>query len=407
MAWVDVEGSPEPELWVTRGGAVGTLRPPFLGKRDRYFVHRGAGTPLYRLADPGTVPREHRRGRQVEWVDVDADGSLELSVTGRGTPNGLLRRDEEGAAFRDVAEPLGLASLEGEVASWGDLDEDGLPDLFAVASRAIVVFVNRGPGAPFLERPGDELGLRLPPAEEPERRALFEGAALRHADFDNDGRLDLWLLGHGPARTSHLFVRRGEGFEDVSEAVGLASLRGHAPHVLLDADNDGALDLLAFGPEGARLGRNRSGERFEFVPLQAEQVPEAISAAAAGDFDGDGATDLVLVGRHRHLLRNRGAGRNGFLDVVLRRGGRPAVGARVRAYYGDGAVAVQRHGSMHSSGFSQALQPLHFGIPEGVTLERVGVRWPGEASEELFEVGPANRLVTLERGAGSGGAARD
>jgi hypothetical protein len=372
IAWVDVEGSAHPELWITRGGLAGFLRPPLVGKRDRYYVHRGGAEPLYRLASPGAVPRDHRRGRQVEWVDVDLDGRLEISVTGKATPNGLLMRDPLSGVFGDVAERLGLAIPDAEVASWGDLNLDGLPDLFFLAPDSIHVALNRGPSRPFTRRPGARLNLVLP-ASEPGAPSLFESASLR----------------------------RGEGFENVSHAVGLDDVRGDVATVLVDADNDSFLDVMSFGPGGARLWRNRRGERFELTSLPPGTVPEPVRAAVAGDFDGDGGTDLVVVGQERHLLRNRGAHANGFLDVALRqREGKP-VGALVRAVYGDGTAALQRYGSMRSSGFSQSLQPLHFGIPAGVALEAVAVRWPGERVEERYEVGSVNRLVELVRGAGS------
>ncbi len=400
IAWVDVEGSAHPELWITRGGLAGFLRPPLVGKRDRYYVHRGGAEPLYRLASPGAVPRDHRRGRQVEWVDVDLDGRLEVSITGKATPNGLLMRDPVTGVFGDAAERLGLAIPDAEVASWGDLNLAGLPALFFLATDSIQVALNRGPSRPFTRRPGAHLNLVLP-TREAGAPSLFESASLRQADFDNDGRLDLWLLGYGPDRTNHLFVRRGEGFEDVSHAVGLDDVRGNVSTVLVDADNDSFLDAVSFGPDGAWLWRNRRGERFELTSLPTGTVPEPVRAAVAGDFDGDGRTDLVVVGHERHLLRNRGAHANGFVDVALRQREGEPVGALVRAVYGDGTATLQRYGSMRSSGFSQSLQPLHFGIPAGVALETLGVRWPGERVEERYEVGSPNRIVELVRGAGS------
>lgn len=399
LAWVDVEGSPHPDLYVTRGGLAGLLRPPLPGKRDRLFRHRGGGAPLYALAPPGAVPRDHRRGRQVEWVDPTGDGALALSVTGRGSRNGLLVRDAASGALRDVAPLRGLAFPDAEVASWGDLDEDGLPDLFFLAGDAIDVARNRGPGRRFERIAGAALGLRLPPQPKGEP-ALFEQASLRQADFDADGRLDLWLLGRGPGRQARLFLRRGEGFEPAGAGVGLDALDGSHTVVVFDADADSYPDALGFGPERAVLLWNRGGERFEARLLDAALVPETVHAAVAGDFDGDGALDVAAVGNRRHLLRNRTRRDHGHLEVVLRGGRGEPVGALVRARYSDGRASLQRYGSMRSSGFSQSLQPLFFGIPSGARLEQLAVRWVGSAEEEVFAAGPPGGRVVLEKGAG-------
>jgi hypothetical protein len=260
--------------------------------------------------------------------------------------------------------------------------------------------VNRGAPTSFDLVAGADLNLVVPDLE-PDGSQLFAPASLRQADFDADGHLDLWLLGHGPERTNHLFLRRGDVFEDVSDAVGLTQIRGNTSVVLLDIDNDSFPDVLSFGPEHARLWRNRRGKRFDFARLTEATVPEPIHAAVSGDFDGDGATDVVLVGHERHLLRNRAAGGGGFVDVALRQSGGEPIGALVRAVYSDGRASLQRYGSMRSSRYSQSLQPLHFGIPAGAALEKIGVRWPGEAAEEIYEVGAPGRRIELERGAGA------
>ena len=187
---------------------------------------------------------------------------------------------------------------------------------------------------------------------------------------------------------------------DATEAVGLSERRGNTTAVLLDIDDDSFLDAVAFGPEGAVLWRNRRGAGFEFTPLAESLVSEPIHAAVAADFDGDGDDDLVLVGHERHLLRNRVDHGNRSLRVALRQGGPEPIGALVRALYTDGTSSLQRYGSMRSSGFSQSLQPLHFGIPPGLALEKLAVRWPGDAREELFEAGPPGRRIELERGGG-------
>jgi arylsulfatase A-like enzyme len=399
MAWLQTWGSPHPELFITRGGIMGSLRPPLDPKRDRYYLHRGSGEPIYRFAEPGTLPPDYGRGRRAEWVDVDADGRPELSITHFQTPNALLAWDDASQTYRDRAPALGL-DLAADVGIWGDVDDDGDADFVYLESGELAVARNRGP-AGFEHVAGPSLGLVLGPDP-----GLQESTALHWADFDNDGALDLWVLSYSDARTNHLFRREDTGFRDVSAEVGLDRVRGNTLTILADFDNDAFLDVASFGRNrvqgqpgpGARpkvtlglLWRNHGGRRFDLENLG---IPVLYRAGTALDADGDGRTDLVLVGRERHLLRNE-ADAGDFVDVRLEGGASEPVGARVRAYYDDGSVAARRWGSAHSSYRSQSILPLRFGVPEGVRLTEIGVRWPGGTEE--IRVPVSGRKLRIDR----------
>ena len=69
----------------------------------------------------------------------------------------------------------------------------------------------------------------------------------------------------------------------------------------------------------------------------------------------------------------------------------------MRALYSNGGVVARRYGSAANSAFSQVLQPLYFGIPDGVTVESVDVRWPGALEDERYRVLDTDRVVVLER----------
>lgn len=143
--------------------------------------------------------------------------------------------------------------------------------------------------------------------------------------------------------------------------------------------------------------KNRAGQRFEFIELNGHVVPELIHAATACDANGDGRSDLVAFGKARHLLLNVAIHNNRFLALALRDGGREPIGAIVRAVYSDGSSVARRWGSAHNTTFSQAVLPLLFGVREGVEVERVGVCWPGESEEVVYEAGELNSLLLIER----------
>jgi Tfp pilus assembly protein PilF len=89
---------------------------------------------------------------------------------------------------------------------------------------------------------------------------------------------------------------------------------------LLDADEDGDLDIYAASPAGDRLFRNEGAGRWTDVTATALGAAsgEAVGAVA-GDYDNDGRTDLfVLRSKASTLLRNEGNGR--FANAAVRAG---------------------------------------------------------------------------------------
>jgi enediyne biosynthesis protein E4 len=134
------------------------------------------------------------------------------------------------------------------------------------------------------------------------------GAAL--FDFDNDGDLDLYLVqggSFGPGgepqkgrEHDRLWLNVGTGggdprFADVSVAAGL-SPAGYGMGVAAgDYDNDGWTDLLVTGYGSLRLLRNRSGRRLEDVTARARVADAGWSVSASfADIDGDGWLDVFL-----------------------------------------------------------------------------------------------------------------
>lgn len=386
MAWVDIGGSAHPELYLTRGALGGELAPPADPKEDRLYRHRGGGPPAYARAAPGAVPPGYGRGRRVEWVDADGDGRAELALANREGANQLLDFGAQGEALRDRAAELGLTDT-GTAQVWGDHDGDGRDDVYFLAGDAIDVAVQRATGFERLD--GAALGLTLPPAE-PGRGAI-DSTALRLADVDADGDLDLWVIGRGQAGRCHVFRREAAGFSDATEALGLAGLSGVRAAVIADFDGDADEDAVSFGAR-ADYWENR-GSRFAVTPLAG--LPRAAHAAAVLDVDGDGHPDLLAAGRRAGLLRNTATGET--LEVTLRGSSGEPIGALVVARYADGRRLARRYGSVDSTAFSQSLRPLRFARPEGNALLEIAVRWPGAAGLERHTPKAGSPALRLSR----------
>jgi hypothetical protein len=378
MAWVDVEGTNHAELVVTRGGLSGELLPPMPPKADAYYVFDEGF--MLRPLPPG-----YGRGRAVEWVDIDNDGVLELSVANEATANRLFVRGNDG--FEDRAAALGIDFDRAEVQCWADVDGDGLQDLYVLEDGGVSIWFNReGQRFERSESPKHEMPLPVVPTREPSD--LFDRAGLRLADFDADGDLDLWVLGRGAERRNTLFLREGEGWVNAGRQAGFDLISGSLVAVPADYDNDGYEDLFAPGANPA-LWMNDRGRRLE--PLDPGLVLDPrTEAAAAADIDGDGRIDIAVAGWDRSILMNRIRADGSFTVELLDSRGTP-VGALVTAIYPDGRRVRRRLGSERTS-FSQVAEPLRFASG----ASSIEVVWPGDRSVAVHEM-PGSARVVLER----------
>src|SRR5262245_17853038 len=141
-----------------------------------------------------------------------------------------------------------------------------------------------------------------------EKKYIVEsmGGGVAMFDFDNDGRLDIYLvnsytveaaLAKKPRPPAALYRNLGNGkFEDVAAKAGVADPGWAMGASVADYDNDGDDDLYVtcFGPN--RLYRNRGDGTFEDVTAKAGVGDPRFSAGAAwGDYDRDGDLDLFVT----------------------------------------------------------------------------------------------------------------
>jgi len=132
------------------------------------------------------------------------------------------------------------------------------------------------------------------------------GGGAAAADYDGDGALDLFFTGSaangkkpekGPC--GRLYRNRGDGtFEDATESSGIRSCGWQMSANWVDVDSDGRPDLLLGGVGITRLWMNRGDGTFrEISPGSGLDVGSQFTiGVAAGDYDGDGRTDLYLLG---------------------------------------------------------------------------------------------------------------
>ncbi len=139
------------------------------------------------------------------------------------------------------------------------------------------------------------------------------GGGVALFDYDNDGRLDIYLVNGaplsdptpkgtipqkaGPQYWNRLYHQKPDGtFEDVTEKAGLQGV-GYGMGVAVgDYDNDGYEDLFVTAYGGNKLYHNNGDGTFTDVTEKAGVGGSGWSTSAAWvDLDGDGLLDLVVL----------------------------------------------------------------------------------------------------------------
>ena len=360
LSWGDFDGDGDPDL---HAAVTGTASNP-----ARNLLYRNDGEAAFtEVAESLGVRLPGADSRQANWIDYDNDGDLDLFSGQRSSRNRMFRND--GGSFTEAADALGLDDPRRTVgACWFDMDEDGDLDLFLANQEADKDAVYRNDGATFTDV-APQLGMH-----QPERNVAEGGVGCAVGDYDNDGRLDLFVATYGAPL---LYRNLGGGrFREVAAEAGLG-LSLHAVSASWgDVDNDGRLDLFVAAYEADdyrprdHLFMNRGG-RFTDA-LAADSVLHASDHGVQwADFDRDGDLDLSLTasfrdGSRHQLFRNELAAADAARSLQVRvldsEGRATRAGSEVRLYGSDGKLIGTRLVATGDGYGSQGDAPVHFGL---------------------------------------------
>lgn len=373
-AWgdYDADGDPDLLLGVTPSPNASVLRL-FVNDGGRFSPRNGVGLDV----PTGAV-------RQLSWVDLDADGDLDLFVGFRDRPNAFYRHDT--GRFTDVAKDLGIADSRRTVgAVWFDMDEDGDLDLSVANMDGDANGLFRNDGGRFTdvaEAAGVAWGGRAP--KNPGQGTVRVCAA----DMDGDGRFDLLGANYG-ALGFHRNLGGGR-FEDRAEAAGLAIDSRYDACAPADVNHDGRLDLYVNGTVTGGVSWQDSlflngRERFTDVTPANLRALQADHGVQWADVDNDGDLDLALTGSRadgmhlvmRNLLPAADARRSLHVRVVDGAGRATLAGAEVRVFAAGTTRLLGARLVDSGSGYdAQNDMPVHVGLPAGVTRVDVQVIVP-------------------------------
>ena len=335
------------------------------------------------------------------------------------TPSLLYHNNGDGtftevSAGTDIRRALGKAL--GVVAT--DINGDGLMDLF-VANDTVqnFLFMNRGKGK------WDEIGLAAEVGFSVNGRPR-SGMGVDAADVDGDGKQDLFVANVDQEMFSLYRNEGNESFSDVAAFHGVAQatrlLSGWGLK-FFDYDNDGRVDLfLANGhPDdmiesySKQVGYkeplvvfHHDGKKLSNVSAEAGPVFKKMFPArglAIGDFNNDGRID-VLIGNNGEasvLLKNNAGDGNHWLGVKLQGTAcnRDGIGATIA--WSAGGTKRTRYKANGGSYLSSHDMREVLGLGPAAKIDWLEITWPPPSGRvERFTDLPVDRYVTIVEGKG-------
>ncbi len=231
-------------------------------------------------------------GSSISLGDIDADGDLDLIVTGGSGAGSRLDRymnNGDGSFTGPISFGIGVNSSS---ISLGDIDMDGDLDLIVAGSGRLDRYINNSDGnfigpTNFGSGVGDYCSITL-------------------GDIDSDGDLDLIVA--GSSRLDR-YINNGDGsfIGPISFGTGVSA----CSIALGDIDSNGHLDLIVTGFDGitSRLDKYMNNGDGNFTGPTNFGIDVNNSSIALGDIDLDNDLDLIVTGRqwlgNRRLDRYR------------------------------------------------------------------------------------------------------
>ena len=283
----------------------------------------------------------------VALLDYDNDGFLDifftngaripsLSKEGPSFYNRLYHNNHDGT-FTDVTEKAGLRGTGYSIGvAAADFDNDGWTDLYVTGINHNILYRNNHDGTftDVTEKAG------VSGVNSAGKKLLSVSAAW--IDYDNDGRLDLFVTNYldwspetskvcglpgkrlscppslYPGEPNFLYHNNGDGtFTDASESAGIADQIGKGMGVAVaDYDADGWMDIFVANDNQRNfLFKNRRGKGFDEVGVEAgvayteDGIPVSSMGVDFRDYRNDGRPGIFITalgGETFPLYRNQG-----------------------------------------------------------------------------------------------------
>ena len=330
----------------------------------------------------------------------------------------LLFHNRGDGTFEEVSKQAGVANPGGAYGMqplWLDYDNDGWPDLYVANDVGANYLYHNLHNGKF-----EDVSLISGTAVDGDGKP--QGTmGVDAADFDHDGRLDIFVTNYA-FQPDTLYWNQGDlGFQDISASAGLA--QPTYPYVgwgtaFADFENNGWPDLFVTNGhvfpqvdsvkgvgsyrEPIQLFHNNRNRTFtdishasglDALPLLSRR------GAAFGDVNNDGKVDVAILnidGPPTLLInRTQNANHSVLIHLIGTKSNKAAIGARVTVTAGSLVQFNEVRGG--GSYLSQNDLRLHFGLAGHATIDKLEVAWPS-GEKDAFTALPADAIYTITEG---------
>jgi hypothetical protein len=339
--------------------------PRSYGATTSWLFHNNGDGTFTDVSQASGIAEHRGKSLGVVATDINNDGRLDLFVA-NDTVADFLFANRGNGRFEELAEPAGVAySAEGRPRGGmgvdsADYNQDGWMDLFVtnLDREMFSLYQNHRDETFEDDASGNGIGAAT---------RLMSGWGLKFFDYDNDGNLDLFLVNGEP-----------------DDLVALADPRVSYREPLMLLRNTGAGFKNVSGDAGPVFGR-----------------PMAARGLALGDFDNDGAVDVLISNNNGPplLLRNNAGAQNHWLGLKLvgKKANIDAVGARVSYQAGDMKRSRMKVGG--GSYLSSHDPRMVLGIGKRTQIDWLEITWPQPSGLiQRFTGLPIDRYVTIREG---------
>jgi hypothetical protein len=424
VSWADFSGDGLQDLYVNSTSFEG----------DALYQNSGNGLFTKYLSLP---PAIFNNSRSAAWGDYNNDGNQDLFLAVGGSSitvdEGMvdhLYKNQGVGIFEKVSNTVTANTFGSHTGAWGDLNQDGFLDLVVSTDRHTLKYMNLG-GSSFSSSTtiGSQSASQLLVLSDVdndkdldviqsngygglqwvknEGGELAKAVTLTHRsargfcveDFDNDGHLDILMVGSEGA----VFFK----YDPAISMYDVVSIlpQGESGYVSCgagDFDNNGYMDVLLTKATGGNEFYLYNGEEFvahageDFDPIN------GIISISTADYNKDGFLDILMSSPHngstRHMFKAN-VSYNHWLRVKLvgKESNRDGLGAKIKLFNPNGPqIREIRSGS---GSYSASEQIAHFGLGVANSVEYLKIEWPSGKNQWIRK--PAiDSLLVIEEGDG-------